>query len=347
MPFLKRAPKKVYHIDHLPLNNRKVIKTLFESNVPDLMRLYGLDYVIPLWGEPIFIPYGYFTEEYKDSSKLLRYILELKDEVVREGLENYKQWYPNRLFIDFYRIVQYSYVNPYEGMELGLAFHPLSASPSGFFKLEEIKKFIINKKVLIANQTLFGKTLSESILKNAKDIMINDIVRNKISEIIEFHLWLIKYIHENYDKEKLYDLGVAKEYMNIGVNQLLTLLENRNIEVNNILSGYDIVLLPIFVINKEFQTNSNDIINAWVQEPSLKEVLRQGRFHEINSLPIVMSYKVIEELILQIFSKYDTIILLFDKKVPKIEKCKYECPQIIKNYKIIEEGDQYKIIQFK
>ncbi|MEM0373530.1 MAG: hypothetical protein QXV69_06695 [Sulfolobaceae archaeon] len=348
MSFLfKKKIKKIYHIDHLPLLNRKVIKTLFDSNLPDLMKLYGLKFSVPLYGEPILIPYGAIAEEYKDSKELLNEILLLKDGIKQEGLKKYSEWYPESQFLDYYRIVQYSYADPQEGMIIGLGFHPLEISPEGYFKLKGLSEFIENKKVFIANQALFAQTLNRfSIFTRAKEIVVNDIVFDKINEIVEFHLWLLEYFHLNYDKDKLFDKDIAYEYMKIGLEKINQI--TKNTIKNKIMSNYDTVILPIFVLARNFHnTNITELKRAWQEDPNLNFILKQARFHEIDSIPVLMSYNVIERLVEDIKALYDEVIVVFDKNIPPISKCKSECPKFVLENKVIKEGENYKVIQFK
>lgn len=343
MPFLfRKKVKKIYHIDHLPLLNRKVIRTLFDSNLPDLMKLYGFKFAVPLYGEPIFVPYGIIADEYKDSREFLDEILKLKDEVKLEGIKKYSEWYPTSEFIDYYRIVQHSYMDPQEGMVLGLGFHPLEISPEGFFKLKELEKLIENKKVFIANQALFAQTINKfSVLNKAKEVVVNDIVHDKFREIVEFHLWLNEYFHNNYDKEKLYDREIAEAYMSLGLEKLTQIIKNT--VKNKVLSGFDVVILPIFIFPWNMQAEISDLKRAWLEDPKLSQILKQARFHEIDSVPVLMSYNVLEKLVEDIKSSYDEVVVVFDKNV---QKCKNECPKFIVENKVMQEGSNYKVIRF-
>ncbi|MDT7861892.1 MAG: hypothetical protein RRA45_06730 [Saccharolobus sp.] len=316
--------KVIHHIDHLHPVMKLAIKTLLDSYLPDIVRGYGFRYANSKWGEPIFIPYGYLDGEYKDTLEAFEKIIAEINERKNDEFSKFKEWYPNSQFFEIYRFIQYSIPGTEEGYTPGIAVNPLMSY--NYFKegLEEVKNEL-QGEVIVANPALSSFT----------DFKFYDPIIIRKDEIIESYIWLNKYFHENYDKDKMYDEILGRRYMNIIFNFLEQFSKDKRV---NQIKGGDILLIPMFIWPKNKVFGEDKIIDAWKNSILFKNAM----YHEIEALPAILSNSYIDNLISEHFTKFSKIILISDKKLPQLGKCS-ECPSTLGNLKLSREGNFSKI----
>ncbi len=327
---------KILHIDWLDKNVKSVLKTLFDANIAHVIRMYGFDYVTPRWGEPIFVPFDELAGRFRNTKSAYEKIMQKVKENKDIGLSIYRNWFPNYIYYDYYRFVEYSFSDIKSGITVGFAAEPMVATDKTPFELEAIVGQIKGKRVYISNQALLGNIIAKGPIMNAKEVKMGDEVMQRRDEIIEFYNWINDYRHTRYDKENVYDKEIALDYMTKGFELLDTL---RRSYITDEPEG-EIAIVPIFVIPKRKRTNAKGIKEAWTTD--LKEFLDAAMFHEIEPTPVIMSYSVINQE-LEKLKGFDTIIALFDSSVKRLDKCD-ECPELLKSFKVKAETDKVKIL---
>ena len=103
--FGQRKVEKVFHIDHLLEPMKVVLKTVMDYSLSDVADLYGLKYLNPRLGEPVFIPYGYLDGKFRDFREAYDHLLREIEARKEEGYRKYSEWYPNNRYLDFFRLV--------------------------------------------------------------------------------------------------------------------------------------------------------------------------------------------------------------------------------------------------
>ncbi|WP_338604135.1 hypothetical protein V6M85_05760 [Sulfolobus tengchongensis] len=325
-----RKVKVIHHIDHLHPIMKLTIKTILDSYLPDIVKGYGFKYADPRWGEPIFIPYGYLDGEYKDTLQAFKKVMEEINDRKDDGLNKFKEWYPDVKFFDIYRFVQYSVPGTEEGYTPGIAVDPLMNY--NYFKdgMEEVKNEIMGD-VVVATPSLSSFT----------EFKFYDPIINRRNEIIDAYIWLNRTFHENYDKDKMYDETLGRYYMNFIFNFLEEFGKGRRL--SEITEG-EVLLIPMFVWgkNKTFDNISNNIVDTWKNSKLFKDSM----FHEIDALPVILNKQYLNSIIEKYSNKFNKVILISDKKLPQINKCT-ECPSSLGNLKILKEGNFSKIFLAK
>uniref|UniRef100_UPI003593277F hypothetical protein n=1 Tax=Acidianus infernus TaxID=12915 RepID=UPI003593277F len=238
MSLFKKEEKKIFHIDRLPEEMKVAIKTLIDSSIPDVAKAYGFDYLYPKLGEPIFIPYGRLDGKYKSTIDAFEKILE-EVEKLKDNLKEYSKWYDNVKLFDHYRFTFYSYVDPNEGMKVGIGADPLS-SPNSLFDAQSLCSALDKEKsIIILNPALSGYISSTCL--SSFNIKFVDTISKRKDEIIDAYTWLNKSFHENFDKDKVYDVELGREYMDRLFNVILSEVRNYSIESKE----GDIAILPL------------------------------------------------------------------------------------------------------
>ncbi|ARM76083.1 hypothetical protein [Acidianus manzaensis] len=300
MSFFKKEETKIFHIDHLPEEMKVAIKTIIDSSIPDVAHAYGFRYLYPKLGEPIFIPYGKLDGKFKNTHEAFEKILS-EVEKLRKNAETYKQWYPNIIMYDHYRFTFYSYVDPSEGMTVGISAEPLS-SPGNSFDVNEICQNIKGNAVIL-NSALAGY-IPVTCLSNF-DVKFIDNISKREDEIIEAYLWLNQRFHEKYDKDKTYDIELGRTYMQRLFNVIHSAIGKYS--SNN---KAETAIIPIFVEKYV----DGKILDAIQNDESYKRLLTSARYYDISLLPSLFAdtTKIIEDA----KGKYSRIILVGDKKIP-------------------------------
>ncbi|AWR97436.1 hypothetical protein DFR86_07650 [Acidianus sulfidivorans JP7] len=301
MSLFKREETKIYHIDHLPEEMKIAIKTIIDSSIPDVALAYGFRYLYPKLGEPIFIPYGRLDGKYKNSHQAFEKILN-EVEKIKNNVETYKQWYGSDIVLyDHYRFTFYSYVDPNEGMTVGIAGEPLSA-PGGYFDINEVCQNIKGNAIIL-NSALAGYISTTCLSKFNVKFMDN--ISNRKDEIIEAYLWLNQKFHEKYDKDKTYDVELGRTYM-----QRLFHVIHDSVGKYEGKNNAETAIIPI-IVEKYVE---GKILNALEENETYKILLNTARYYDISLLPILFSDtpKIIDDA----KGKYSRIILIGNKKIP-------------------------------
>lgn len=328
MSLFRRKETKIYHIDHLPIEMKVAIKTIIDSSIPDVAKAYGFRYLYPKIGEPIFVPYDKLDGKYKDTHDAFEKILEEVNKL-KKNLEVYKQWYgSNILLYDHYRFSFYSYVDPNEGMTVGIGAVPL-ASPDNLFDVSEVCQYL-KGSVRVLNSALAGYIDTTCLSKY--NISFYDNVIERENEIIEAYLWLNVNFHEKYDKDKTYDKELGRTYMQRLFKVIHSIIDkyvNNNIEAET-------AIIPILV-QEYVEAGGKNIIDILQTDERYSRLLSTARYFEVSLLPIIFSDtpKIIEKA----KEKYSRVILIGDKKIPdKLD---------IKEGKKIVDKETIKVIDFK
>ncbi|BDC19444.1 hypothetical protein [Acidianus sp. HS-5] len=308
--FKKKEEKKIFHIDRLPEEMKVAIKTIIDSSIPDVAKAYGFDYIYPKIGEPIFVPYGRLDGKYNSSIEAFEKILQ-EVEDLKDNLKEYYKWYSNVELFDHYRFTFYSYVNPNEGMEVGIGADPLSA-PNSLFDIQSLCTILDKEKnIVILNSALAGYIKSTCL--SSFNVKFIDTITKRKDEIIDSYTWLNKNFHENFDKDKVYDVELGKEYM----NRLFTIILNEVKNYSTESKDGDVAILP--VLSYEEFNEKEPIKNILQNDGNYKKFIEEGRLDEISLIPILFSGTLKE--LNEIKDKYSKIIIVGDKKIKmKIEE---------------------------
>ncbi|WP_252896670.1 hypothetical protein [Metallosphaera hakonensis] len=246
--FRKEGEKNILHIDHLNPMMKKAIKTLIDSGIPEVAKIYGFRYLFPKIGEPIFVPYGKLDDEFKDTHEAFERILEEVNEIKDEGMKTYRTWYPFAEEIDHFRFTFYSTTS--EGkMKVGIAANPLASLEQDAFKINDIADEIKDKNVLVLTPALAGQAInSSSVLSKSSKVQVVDFVSQREAEIIDSFIWLNKSFHEKYDKDKEYDSELGRTYMKRLFSVIRSMISSK---VTENPSKTDVTILPLFVYPKK------------------------------------------------------------------------------------------------
>ncbi|MDT7901294.1 MAG: hypothetical protein RRE78_05265 [Acidianus sp.] len=304
MSLFKKEEKKIFHIDRLPEEMKVAIKTLIDSSIPDVAKAYGFDYLYPKLGEPIFIPYGRLDGKYKSTIDAFEKILEEVEEL-KDNLKEYSKWYGNVKLFDHYRFTFYSYVDPNEGMRVGIGADPLS-SPNSLFDVQSLCSALDKgKSIIILNPALSGYISSTCL--SSFNIKFVDTISKRKDEIIDAYTWLNKSFHENFDKDKVYDVELGREYMDRLFNVILSEVRNYSTESKE----GDIAILPL--LSYEEYGEKESIKGVLQNDEKYKKYIEEGRLDEISLIPILFSGSLKE--LNEIKDKYSKVIVISDKKM--------------------------------
>jgi hypothetical protein len=314
---LFKKQEKIYHIDHLPEAMRRAIKTLIDSSIPDVAKTFGFKYLTPMIGEPFFVPYGDLNGKFKDTHEAFETILTELRVRRQDAMEKFREWYPKAKEIEHFRFTFYSFTNPKEGMDVGIGANPLASLPEGDFKLGEIENKIIDKDVIVLNPALAGYIAnSNSPLSKAKSVKYIDFVSNRQDEIVDAYMWLSETFHERYDKEKDYDPELGKTYM----RRLFEVISEETGKYKTDRIDGDIAILPLFILPQNMRLLNGNIRDIWDKSEEYSTMIKQGRFYDINVLPILLNYIKLKELVQKAKNNVNTLIILSDKKMHPLER---------------------------
>lgn len=304
MSLFKREEKKIFHIDRLPEEMKIAIKTLIDSSIPDVAKAYGFNYLYPKLGEPIFIPYGRLDGNYKSTLDAFEKILE-EVEKLRDNLREYFKWYGNVKLFDHYRFTFYSYVDPNEGMRVGIGADPLS-SPNTLFDVQSLCSALDRgERIIVLNPALAGYINSTCL--SSFNVKFIDTISKRKDEIIDAYTWLNKSFHENFDKDRVYDVELGREYMNRLFNVILNEVRSYSTESRE----GDVAILPLLSYEKYDERAS--IKSILQTDEKYKKYVEEGRLDEISLIPILFSSSLRE--LEEIKDKYSKIIIVSDKKI--------------------------------
>ncbi|MCH1770119.1 MULTISPECIES: hypothetical protein [Metallosphaera] len=337
--FRKREEKNILHVDHLNPVMKKAIKTLVDSGIPEVARLYGFRYLFPRIGEPIFVPYGRLDDEFKDTHEAFERILEEVNAIKDEGMKTYRAWYPTAEEIDHFRFTFYSMTKE-GGMRVGIAANPLASLEQDAFRIGEVVEEISGKRVLLLTPALAGQSANtNSALAKASSVQILDFVSSRESEIVDAFIWLNKNFHDKYDKDKEYDADLGRTYM----TRLFSVIKSMiNSKVTNSPSA-DVVILPLFVYPKSKIVGNISIMEAWNSNEAFSQLLRQAQYHEIEVGPILYNAETINALVERYAFNAEKLIVLTDQKTPSLERLDYLT--WVKRFKVEKETDFVKILR--
>lgn len=308
MPILKSGKEKIYHIDHLPDKMRVTLKTIMDVNLHDVAKYYGLKYLVPRFGEPIFIPYGELNGKFNDYESAFDKIYETIEKIKNEGYNEYRQWYPNAEFLDHYRIVFYSTTEYGEGVIYGIGAEPLG----------DLKPTIDLKE---DDAVIIGLGLR---LPNAK---YYDVIKDRRDEIIEAYNKIYSEFHAKYDKDKVYVEEVATYYM----KKFFEVVDNyfRSLNFTNNLKG-KVAIVPL--ISSPAKKNGK-ILDVWKEE--FKNYFEEGNYYKFEAIKAIYNAEFLNNIYERIKNNFEKIVIV-DEKKPKV-------PDILKDLKIEKEGDNYII----
>jgi hypothetical protein len=323
MSFLfKRSKKAIYHIDSLDKNMKIAIKTIIDCSMSDVAKAYGLRYAIPKWGEPIFVPYGELDGEFNSTREAYSRIEEEINESSKEGISQFKSWYPNSQILNQYRISYYSFTDEHYGYIAGIGADPLITHR--YFQLPELK----GKNVFILSPALSAVT----------DFPFLDNIYQYKKEIIESYSWANSQFHSKYDKDNSYDEELGMYFMGILMDKIRKRVEKN---ARNQIENADVLVVPLFVGQNKYG-HGESIKERWIDS----EFYRKSMYHELEALPAIWNTESAGNLIMNSIGKFSTLVLLFDKGVPSMEKCKEEClSQYIGPMRVVEDKERYKIIE--
>jgi hypothetical protein len=321
--FGQRKVEKVFHIDHFPEPMKVVLKTVMDYSLSDVADLYGLKYLNPRLGEPIFIPYGYLDGKFGDFREAYDHLLREIEARKEEGYRKYSEWYPNHRYLDFFRLVFYSYTDRQEGVIYGIGAEPLALPPEPKVSLDP-------------NLTRNSVALSPVFLPNALrgEVELKDSLKPLWEEIKRAYLFLYRDFHLKFDKDKAHADEVALFYMG-KFFEVIERLEKEAKVNENATADRAIIYVP----------KVKRIVNA----PSLEEAVKQafsedlkvGRHYDVSLRDLIVSPKFTEVQVYNAISFAKEIITIFEEDV-KVTECKY-CPDILKGLRLIQDGGRVKV----
>ncbi|QKQ99186.1 hypothetical protein GWK48_01155 [Metallosphaera tengchongensis] len=337
--FGKKDEKNILHIDHLNPLMKRAIKTLIDSGIPEIAKLYGFRYLFPKVGEPLFIPYGLLDDDYKDTHEAFERILGIVEEKREQGMKIYKEWFPSAEEIDHYRFTFYSTAQ--EGkMRVGLAANPLASLEQDAFNLKDIESYIQGKKILILTPALAGQSVNRaSPLSKSSKIELIDIISKRENEIIDSFIWLNKTFHERYDRDKDYDAELGRSYMKRLFSVIKKTISSKIVEKPG---DVEVTILPLFIYPKNKLVGNVSVMEAWNSNSTYSEILRQGRFHEIEVGPILYNVESINELVEKYASNSEKLILITDQKTPPVDRI--EQFTWAKRFRVEKDSDFFKVM---
>ncbi|BBG25468.1 hypothetical protein [Sulfuracidifex tepidarius] len=324
MSFLfKRSKKVIYHIDSLNKNMKTAIKTIIDCSMPDIAKGYGMRYAIPKWGEPIFVPYGELDGDFDNTKDAFSRIEEAISESASEALSYFKGWYPDSIFLNHYRVSYYSFTHESYGYVAGIGADPLISHK--YFELPSLK----DKKVFVASPALSMVT----------EYPFYDQIYEHKDEIVEAYSWANSEFHSKYDKDNVYDEDIGKHYMSLMFERIR---DKNGRNVKNQVESADVLLVPLFTGQNKYG-NGSSIKESWMNS----DFYKKSMYHEFEALPVIWNTRNAEILVQDNIGKFSQIVLLFDKGVPSIDKCKEDCmsDSLKSLVKVVEDKERYKVIE--
>jgi hypothetical protein len=319
MALLKRGEKKIFHIDSLNQHMREVIKTVMDVNLNDVAKYYGLRYLSPKFGEPIFVPYGRLDGNFKKFEDAFEKIYNEIEKVKEDGLKKYLEWYPNSQFLNHYRIVFYSYTDPEDGVLYGIGAEPLAVTPNSSYPVD---------KVLDGDVVVGMQLLNVALTKGLK-IKFFDIIANRREEIIEAYNWLYTEFHAKYDtKDKVFLTDIATYYMKRFFEVVDEL--KKKVEVIENLKGKRVVIPMI-----ESRAKRDGRVKE-IMEIEFADYIDQGNYYKVEAIPSIYNKDFMGKLFKQVLNNFDEILLLFERKAT--------VPDELKELKVKEQGDRYILL---
>jgi len=311
MPLFGKSKEKIYHIDHLPEKMKLALKTVMDVNLPDVAKYYGLKYLTPRFGEPIFIPYGELNGKFDSYEDAFEKIYETIEQIKQEGYNQYKQWYPNVEFLDHYRIVFHSATTE-EGVIYGIGAQPLADLKPGL-KLEEKDVTVVGMAVRINNAKYF------------------DIVRDRRKEIIDAYNYVYSEFHAKYDKDKVYVEEVATYYM----NKFFEVVDSyfKGLTFTNSLKG-EVAVIPLFT---SLAKRDGKIVDLWKEY--YKNYFDEGNYYKFEAIRAIYNEEFVNKILSQVRDNFENVVLLGeDGKKPRV-------PEILKDLKVVKEESNYVVLQ--
>jgi len=312
MPLFGKSKEKIYHIDHLPEKMRLVLKTVMDANLPDIAKFYGLKYLTPRYGEPIFIPYGDLNGKFDSYEKAFEKIYKEIEERKEEGYKQYKQWYPNVELLDHYRIVFHSTTTPEEGVIYGIGAHPLGDLKQEL-QIEGNEITVVGMAVRVKNAKYF------------------DFLKERRKEIIDAYNFLYSEFHSKYDKDKVYVVEVATYYM----NKFFEVVDSyfKGLTFTNRLKG-EVAVVPLFSSQVK---KDGKIVDLWKEY--YKKYFEEGSYYKFEAIRAIYNEEFINKLLSQIKDNFEKVVLVGeDDKKPRV-------PDILKDLKVVKEGANYVVLQ--
>ena len=320
-----RNVEKIFHVDHLPEHMKVVLKTVMDYSLYDIAELYGLTYLTPRLGEPIFIPFGYLTGKFKDHEEAYEHLMNEIEERKQEGYKKYAEWYPGYEFLDYFRIVFYSYVDRAEGVIYGVGAEPLALPPKERVQIpDELVQGSVLASPVFLHQALKGKGV------------LYDPVRKRWGEVREAYIWLYRDFHLNFDKDRAHADEVAKFLVDKFFQNLERVLGRA--KTTESLKGERVV---VYVPKVRKTASSSNLIEA-IKE-AYSEELATGRHYEVTLKDFLQGPKAVEEVVYQATGTAKELVAVFDEKVD-LNSCKY-CPEVLKSLKLKSDLGNVKVFQ--
>ena len=317
MALLKKGEKKIFHIDSLNQHMRAVIKTVMDVNMNDVAKYYGLKYLTPKLGEPIFIPYGRLDGNFKDFEEAFDKLYEEIEKIKGEGLRKYLEWYPDSQFLDHYRIVFYSYTDVEDGVVYGIGAEPLAVTKTSAYPTDK----------LADGDVVVGMQLLNVALTRGIKLRFYDIIRDRREEIIEAYNWLYTQFHAKYDaKDRVFLTDIATYYM----KKFFENVDRLKVEMVSELKGKR-AIVPLV----ESKAKKDGKIKE-VMEREFADYLDQGNYYKVEAIPAIYNQEYVTRLVKTIADNFDEVILLFEGRV--------RLPEGLEDLKVKEKGDRYIIL---
>jgi len=311
MPLFGKSKEKIYYIDHLPEKMKLALKTVMDVNLPDVAKYYGLKYLTPRFGEPIFIPYGELNGKFDSYEDAFEKIFETIEQIKQEGYNQYKQWYPNAEFLDHYRIVFHSATTE-EGVIYGIGAQPL-ADLKPELKLEEKDVTVVGMAVRINNAKYF------------------DIIKDRRKEIIDAYNYIYSEFHAKYDKDKVYVEEVATYYM----NKFFEVVDSyfKGLTFTNTLKG-EVAVIPLF---NSLAKRDGKIVDLW--KDYYKNYFDEGNYYKFEAIRAIYNEEFVNKILSQVRDNFEKVVLLGeDGKKPRV-------PEILRDLKVVKEESNYVVLQ--
>ena len=311
MPLFGKSKEKIYHIDHLPEKMKLVLKTVMDANLPDIAEYYGLKYLTPRFGEPIFIPYGDLNGKFDSYEEAFKKIYETIEERKKEGYNLYMQWYPNVELLDHYRIVFHSATTE-EGVIYGIGAHPLGDLKQEI-KLEEKDITVVGMAIRVENAKYF------------------DFLKDRRKEIIDAYNYLYSEFHTKYDKDKVYVEEVATYYMNKFFEVVDSYFKNLTFTSN--LKG-EVAVVPLFSSQAK---KDGKIVDLWKEY--YKKYFDEGSYYKFEAIRAIYNEEFVNKILSQVRDNFKKIVLVGeDNKKPRV-------PEMLRDLKVVKEESNYIVLQ--
>ncbi|BBD72096.1 hypothetical protein HS1genome_0485 [Sulfodiicoccus acidiphilus] len=352
--FFRRGEQKIYHVNSLPEEMRAVLRSVMDGTLSDLATGYGLSYLSPKVGEPIFVHFGRLTGKFKDPEKAYQLLLDRISEAAQHGEPIYSQWFPKDLILKHYWITYYSYVDPEEGILPGIAAHPMAATAGDRFRLserlQELSQLIKGKSVLIATPALTGQVYNRnSALWGAEPskVTVYDKMWSRTEEVVQAFADEYEEFHRKVDNDKLFDRESSVRHM----RTMLRVTDQVRSAINatdSLPERADVIIFPYFVIAPQFRVEAETKVKeAWNNVEGFRKLKEDGRFYELNSVYVLLNYQTLNSTLAELVSRYggSKFVAVTDRKAPPLDKCASgECPKILAEMKVELERDSFKVL---